>query len=479
MAVKNQPILHLPVIIQGGMGVGVSSIEMARSVANLGHLGVLSGTAIDSVFARRLQDGDIDGSIRSALKTFPDQECAAEIIERYFLEGDRAENASYLDVPKLSLNPTPLATKLLIVSSYTEVHLAKRGTDGAIGINFLEKIQLATPASIFGAILAGVDYILMGAGIPSDIPQLIRDLIDGEKIAFKIKVEGADETHLLTFDPSIIQGVDFQSLHQPKFLAIVSSHILANYLARDGVTRPDGFVIEGPTAGGHNAPPRAKDFITSEGQVAFTERDLADIEKVKAVGLPFWLAGGYGTPERVKEALELGANGVQVGSLFALSQESGITDDLRERVLLDLTNGTLQIRTEPKTSATRFPFKVVEVNGTASEPEVYEARMRKCDLGYLRSPFLRPDGGVGYRCSGEPINTFEFKGGTVEETTNVKCLCNALMANIGLGQVRWGNYHEPALLTLGSDLSGAAELNALYGGRWTTANVVEYLTSAI
>ena len=213
--------------------------------------------------------------------------------------------------------------------------------------------------------------------------------------------------------------------------------------------------------------------------MTFTDKDLADFEKVKAVGLPFWLAGGYGTPGKVKEAIDLGAAGVQVGSLFALSTESGITEELRGEVLIALNEGTLEIRTEPKTSSTGFPFKVVEINGTATDSEVYEARNRKCDLGYLRSPFLRPDGGIGYRCSAEPIKTFEFKGGAAGEAENVKCLCNALMANIGLGQVRWGTYHEPALLTLGSDLSGAAELSVLHGGSWTSADVINYLTSAL
>lgn len=469
----------LPIIIQGGMGIGVSSVQMARAIANMGQLGVVSGTAIDAVFARRLQDGDVDGDIRWALSRFPDQECVAEILQRYYVVGGRQPNSSYLDVPKLSLTPTPFAVKLLVVASFVEVALAKRDTEGPVGINFLEKIQLATPASVFGAILADVDYILMGAGIPADIPQLIRDLLVASVVQFKIRVEGSDKAHILTFDPAIIRGVDYTKLHRPKFLAIVSSHILANYLARDEATRPDGFVIEGPTAGGHNAPPRSKEHIDIDGQVTFTDKDLADIEKVKAVGLPFWLAGGYGTPEKVREAIEMGAVGVQVGSLFALSRESGITDELREEVLEGLTAGTLEIRTEPKTSATGFPFKVVEINGTATDPDVYEARTRKCDLGYLRSPFLRPDGGIGYRCSGEPINTFEFKGGGVGEAEDVKCLCNALMANIGLGQVRWGTYHEPALLTLGSDLSGAAELSAMHSGCWTSANVVEYLTSAL
>ncbi|MEJ0014421.1 MAG: hypothetical protein WDN07_02345 [Actinomycetota bacterium] len=200
---------------------------------------------------------------------------------------------------------------------------------------------------------------------------------------------------------------------------------------------------------------------------------------MKTIGLPFWLAGGYGTPMKVKEALELGATGVQVGSLFALSRESGITDELRDDVLASLAQGTLEIRTEPKASSTGFPFKVVEINGTASDPEVYEARDRRCDLGYLRTPYVRSNGTIGYRCSGEPIKTFAFKGGTEEEAQNVRCLCNALMSDIGLGQVRWGTYHEPALLTLGSDLSGAEDLSAIYSGCWTAANVVEYLTSAL
>ncbi len=461
------------------MGIGVSSAEMANAVANLGQLGVVSGTAVDSVLARKLQDGDVSGDLRWALSKFPDQECVSEILGRFFIDGGRSETASYLDVPKLSITPTPFAQKTLVVANFVEVTLAKRNSDGLVGINFLEKIQLATPASVFGAILADVDYILMGAGIPADIPQLITHLLTGVKVNFKIKVEGSDNSHPLAFDPAIIKNVDFSVLHRPQFLAIVSSHILANYLARDEVTRPDGFVIEGPTAGGHNAPPRNKSHLAADGQVSFSEKDLADIEKVKAVGLPFWLAGGFGTPERVKEAIELGAIGVQVGSLFALSQESGITEELRKEVLCAISEGTLEIRTEPKTSATGFPFKVVEINGTSTDPEIYATRDRKCDLGYLRSPFLTPHGGIGYRCSGEPLKTYEFKGGSPVEAENVKCLCNALMANIGLGQVRWGTYHEPALLTLGSDLAGAEKMNKIHNGSWHCWDVIQYLTSAL
>ena len=58
---------RLPVIIQGGMGIAVSNWELARTVSLQGQLGVVSGTAIDNVLARRLQDGDLSGIYRRAL----------------------------------------------------------------------------------------------------------------------------------------------------------------------------------------------------------------------------------------------------------------------------------------------------------------------------------------------------------------------------------------------------------------------------
>jgi NAD(P)H-dependent flavin oxidoreductase YrpB (nitropropane dioxygenase family) len=47
-----------PVIIQGGLGAGISNWRLAHAVSQLGQLGVVSGTALDQIFARRLQDGD-------------------------------------------------------------------------------------------------------------------------------------------------------------------------------------------------------------------------------------------------------------------------------------------------------------------------------------------------------------------------------------------------------------------------------------
>ncbi|CAB4754979.1 unannotated protein [freshwater metagenome] len=467
----------LPDVIQGGMGIAVSTWQLAKEVSRNGGLGVVSATALDSVIARRLQDGDLSGDIRRAFKDFPNQNIANEVLNFYFVEGGRAPGKPYLDVPKLSLKPSKLTTNLLIISAFTEVWLAKERNDGLIGINALEKIQLATPATIFGAMLAGVDYVLMGAGIPTQIPEMIRYFVDQKPFRLNIDVTDSKSQHFLAFDPASIVA-DSIVLARPKFLAIISSHALAAYLAKDEKTRPDGFIVEGSTAGGHNAPPRSKDAIGADGQSKFSILDEADLVKVAKTGLPFWLAGGYGTPANLKLAKELGAVGIQVGSLFALADESGFTNEIKSELLQRLNQGTLSIRTDPFASPTGFPFKIVEITGTLSQPENFDERSRNCDLGYLRTPFERPQGGIGYRCPGEPIKTFEFKGGNSENNISSKCLCNALMADIGLGQIRVDGSTELPLVTLGSDLAGANQLSVKYPKGWKAIQVLEYLRGA-
>ena len=69
----------LPRLIQGGMGVGVSSWTLAREVSSLGQLGVVSGTALDSILVRRLWDGDAGGHARRAIAAFPSQEIARSV----------------------------------------------------------------------------------------------------------------------------------------------------------------------------------------------------------------------------------------------------------------------------------------------------------------------------------------------------------------------------------------------------------------
>ena len=457
------------------MGIAVSSWQLARAVSQTGQLGVVSGTAIDAVFARRLQDGDVTGDLRRAIRAFPIPAMAERVFTRYFNEGGRDPSHQYASVSKLTISPNAEALELLVLSNFAEVWLAKEGHDGIVGINYLEKIQMATPSGAYGAMLADVDYVLMGAGIPAEIPQMLNDLALHKNASLNIAVDGATSQYKSTFHPKVFTGVDLPPLHRPKFLAIISAHILATYLAKDEVTRPDGFVIEGFNAGGHNAPPRGTMILDDDGQPVFGPRDEADIEKVAKVGLPFWLAGGYSTPAHVQSALASGATGVQIGTLFSLAFETGLDEGLRKIMIDELRAGSLVVRTDPFASPTGFPFKVVTLQSTLSETPLYAARPRLCDLGYLRVPYERSPGTLGYRCSAEPTHVFIKKGGTAEDALGRKCLCNGLMANIGLGNTRGDGYVEQPLLTLGADLSGVTEMLKVFPNGWSAKEAVNYL----
>ncbi|WP_232548314.1 nitronate monooxygenase [Propioniciclava soli] len=468
-----------PPIIQGGMGVAVSSWRLANAVARAGQMGVVSGTALDGVVARTLQDGDPGGHVRRALAHFPSRAIAQRVLDTYFLDGGRRPGQPYRPHPTLTISPSRPAVELALAGNFAEVWLAKEGHDGVVGINFLEKIQTATLSATLGAMLAGVDYVLMGAGIPKEMPRVITEFAAGRTGRLTIEVADQTKVHVAELDPVAHLGDELPELTRPDFIAIISLHVLGGYLARDPEIRPDGFVVEGPVAGGHSAPPRGKFGLDEDGQPIYSPKDEADIAKMVDLGLPFWLAGAWSTPERVAAAQASGAQGVQCGTVFALASESGLSDELRAKLLADLEAGTLVVRNDPRASPTGFPFKVAQVEGTLSQPEVYAERPRICDLGYLRAPAERPDGSIVYRCASEPVHMYERKGGDVADTVGRKCLCNALFANIGMPQVRKSGYVEEPALTLGQDLTAAHALLARYPDGWSAPQIIDWLLSDV
>ncbi len=466
----------LPEIIQGGMGVGVSSWQLARAVSSRRQLGVVSGTALDSTFVRRLWDGDPGGHLRRAMDAFPVPEVAQRVRGAYLRPEDSEPTAPY---PLLSLHKRglePDRQRLMVLANFVEVFLAKEGHDGPVGVNYLQKIQIPTLPSLYGAMLAGVDYVLMGAGIPRDIPGALDALAEHRPVSIRFEIRGGsgEPDEVLDFDPGVVGIADPKPLLRPQFLPIVSSHSLATMLARKANGRVDGFVVEGPTAGGHNAPPRNAGEVNERGEPVYGERDRADLEKVSALGLPFWVAGGAGSAKGLREAQRAGAQGIQVGTLFAYADESGLLDELKVAVLERARNGGLDVLTDGRASPTGFPFKSVSLADTLSEDDVYEGRDRVCDLGYLRTAYRREDGRIGYRCPAEPPDTYVKKGGDRADLDGRKCLCNALCANIGLGQLREGGRREPPLLTSGDDL---VALGTFLGDRerYSAQDVIEHL----
>ena len=444
-----------PTIIQGGMGAGVSNWRLAQAVSQVGQLGVVSGTALDQIFVRRLQDGDPGGHMRSGLDHFPFPNMAERIWHAYYVSGGKQESESYKNLPMHAKGGPRELEELCIVANFVEVSLAREGHSNPVGINYLEKIQIPHLPSLYGAMLGGVDYVLMGAGIPLKIPGVLDCLANHERATYPLHVTGAheDEDTLLTFTPAEFMERALPRLVRPRFLAIISSNVLAATILKRANGRVDGFVIEGPTAGGHNAPPRGKLQLDESGDAVYGERDRVDLEKIRELGLPFWLAGGYGSPGKLREALAAGAVGVQVGTAFAYCAESGLRSDYKNAILRKVVCGEARVATDPSASPTNFPFKVVQLEGTLSDDQVYLARPRVCDLGFLREPYKTAEGTIGYRCSAEPVTTYVSKGGKAENTAGKRCLCNALMATIGHPQVRNGKFTEKGLVTSGNDLT--------------------------
>jgi nitronate monooxygenase len=464
-------------IIQGGMGVGVSGWPLAKAVSRLGQLGVVSGTGLAVLLARRLQLGDPDGHVRRAMATFPVPGVADRIRRRYFVPGGKASGAPFTLTPMTRLELGAPLTELTVLANFVEVILAKEGHDGVVGINYLEKIQLPTLASIFGAMLGGVDYVLMGAGIPRFIPGVLDAFAAGQRAELKIDVEGAVEgdAFVSRFDPVEFCNGTVPALRRPQFLAIVSSATLAMTLARKSNGRVDGFVVEGATAGGHNAPPRGHPQLNALGEPVYGPRDAVDLEKIRELRLPFWLAGGFARPGKLAEALAAGASGVQVGTAFAFCEESSIDPQLKRRTLELSRSGEVEVFTDPAASPTGFPFKVVRLAGTLSDAEVYDQRPRACDLGYLRRAYRRADGAVGYRCPAEPVEHYLHKGGELADTVGRKCICNALFATLGMGQALSPTVQEQALLTAGDDVANVCRFLPPGRETYTAADVIKHI----
>ena len=466
-----------PIIIQGGMGVGISDWRLARTVSQRGHLGVVSGTALDELLARRLQMGDPGGHMRRALDHFPVRHLADEVWHQYYVAGGKTPSAAFItrDLP----SPTPSVEwqVLCVVANFVEVFLAREGHTNPVGINYLEKIQIPHLPSIYGAMLAGVDYVLMGAGIPLKIPGVLDLFVNHDPATYPLAVTGAapGEAVTLSFDPRAVIGPGASPLTRPRFLAIIASDVLALTLHRRANGRVDGFIVESPTAGGHNAPPRGPLQLSQQGEPIYGARDEVNLEKLKAIGLPFWLAGGSGSPGRLKDALRKGAAGVQVGTAFAMSRESGLRSDFKHALFDQLKAGTTAVFTDPKASPTGFPFKVARLPGTLSDPATCPRRARVCDLGYLREAYRTTDGTTGFRCAAEPVNVYESKGGNASETQGRICICNALVATAGLPQVRAGKHVEPGIVTMGDDIGGAARFLGSGATDYGAADVITAL----
>lgn len=401
-------------LIQGGMGAYVSNWRLARAVAaeRPGETaGTVSGTALDVVYVRLLQLGDPGGHVRRALAEFDSRygtDIGQRICRRYFIEGGKAPHDYFKSAPMqiphaldgktafaaANGSPTSIPLKLddsvvelLIATGFAEVWLAKQGHAGRVFINFLNKIELPLIYAMYGAMLAGVDGIIVGAGNPEGLPTICSLLANHAASVRSVPVlyAGAGQEFTLAFDPKEVAGgaLARAPLPRPAFLAIASLEELVKALAASSSEAPDGFIIEHHTAGGHNASPTGPLKRDDRGQPIYDDHDEPDLAAIRQVDRPFWLAGGYGSRSGLQKALAAGAVGIQVGTVFALCENSGMKPEFRSAILHALRSGIDEAELVQTTlfSPTGFPFKVVQLAGTLSDDDVYTARSRTCDLG--------------------------------------------------------------------------------------------------
>ncbi len=127
----------------------------------------------------------------------------------------------------------------------------------------------------------------------------------------------------------------------------------------------------------------------------------------------------------------------------------------------------------------RFPFKVLSLDGSLTDQQQSGERLRRCDLGFLRQGYETDDGAIGWRCPAEPSAAYVRKGGEVTDTVGRKCLCNALLANVGLGQVHNGRIEQP-LYTCGDEVSSIHRfLPSVNSTSYSAADVIDHLLVGI
>jgi nitronate monooxygenase len=261
-------------------------------------------------------------------------------------------------------------------AAYDEVSLAK-STAGAVGINIMVALQKDYEASVTGAIDAHADVIISGAGLPLNLPV----------------IKNPGETALI---PIVSSGRALE--------------LICKKWERLGY-RPDAVVLEGPLAGGHLG--FRFDQLNLESNRLENLFPLVKEVALQHGGFPVIVAGGIYTHDDIVKFIQMGADGVQMGTRFLVTEESSATPAYKQSVI-DAKKEDILIVDKPG-SPCGLPFVVIKsspmflstLNGT---------RKLKCDKGYV---LTRDKNGQFTQCNAQTDNQGYF------------CICNGLLSSAG------------------------------------------------
>jgi nitronate monooxygenase len=325
-------------IIQGGMGIGVSLAPLASAVAKEGGVGIISSAALDRLVSRR--------------------------------KGKKVNSYE---------------------AAYEEVSLSK-ASGGFTGINIMIALGRDYEASVRGALDAGADFIISGAGLPLGLPA----------------IQPPKDTALI---PIVSSARAFE--------------LICKKWGKLGY-RPDAVVLEGPLAGGHLGF-KIDQIDLESNKLENLLPPVLDVAK-KYGGIPVIVAGGIYTHADVIAFLKMGASGVQVGTRFLATEESSASPVYKQAVL-DVSKKDIVIATDPG-SPCGLPFRVIR-QSPMYQSSIKRLREPKCNRGYV---LLKDAEGKFSRCPAKESNEHCF------------CICNGLLSSAG-----YNPDEEESLFTVGTN----------------------------
>lgn len=322
------------------MGVGVSLHPLAKAVAREGGVGIVSSACLDRLVSKRT--------------------------------GKKVN---------------------IYEAVYEEVSLAK-ADGGFAGINIMAALMRDYNDSVKGALDAGADFIISGAGLPLTLPAI-------------------------------------QPPKDTALVPIVSSaralEIICKKWERLGY-RPDAVVLEGPLAGGHLGF-RLDDIDSESNKLENLLPPVKDMA-VKYGNIPVIVAGGIYTHADILRFLDRGADGVQMGTRFLATEESSATAVYKQAVV-QAKDEDILVAHDPG-SPCGLPFRVIK-QSPMYVSSLQRLRKPKCDKGYV---LLKDAKGVFSVCPAKESNEHHF------------CICNGLLSSAGYNPDK-----EEALYTVGTNAS--------------------------
>lgn len=309
----------VPIMI-GGMGVDISTADLALEAARLGGVGHISDAMINTVSDRRYE--------------------TKHVKEKLALYKYNVNNEDKSPV-KFDLGRLEEATRL-----HVEATMARKQGSDMVFINCMEKLTMNAPRETLkvrmsAALDAGIDGITLAAGL-----------------------------HLGSF--GLIE--DHPRFRDAKLGIIVSSvRALQLFLKKSARTNrmPDYVVVEGPLAGGH----LGFGMDWAQYDLATIVAEVLHYLKEEKLDIPVIPAGGIFTGTDAAQFLDAGAAAVQVATRFTVAEECGLPDAAKQEYFR-ATEDDIEVN---QISPTGYPMRMIK-----SSPGIGDGIRPNCEAyGYL------------------------------------------------------------------------------------------------